>query len=206
MYNEMFDYVKSYLKADDEENNRFPFRKRSDHIWRVFKWAERLAQEEDLKVTIDEEALLIAALFHDIGYGLYEGEGSHAEKSAKLFREYAKSHGLNEEQATFITYLIANHSDKELLKEEDIPLELVLLMEADLLDETGALAIIWDCMAEGMWGAKDFIYAYHHIERYTCKVMKENFMQTPIAKKYWVEKQDLVEQFVGQLRVDLNVE
>jgi uncharacterized protein len=39
-------------------------------------------------------------------------------------------------------YLVRSHSNKELMTLSDTPLELILLMEADLLDETGALSVV----------------------------------------------------------------
>jgi uncharacterized protein len=48
----------------------------------------------------------------------------------------------------FVVFLVKNHSNKQLMTAKGTPLELILLMEADLLDETGALSIVWDCMME----------------------------------------------------------
>ena len=50
-----------------------------------------------------------------------------------------------------------------MLKEKDIPIELILLMEADLLDEEGALRMVWYTLYKGLSGAKSYEEVYKHI-------------------------------------------
>lgn len=206
MYEEMFEYVKEILSRSNGESaniGSFPFRKRSQHIWRVYKWAERLLEEGDFDSRVDRESLLTAALFHDVGYGAEPVDTTHGEISAIIFRHYAASHNIDPLKTEFIEYLIRNHSNKEYLHCKEIPLELVLLMEADQLDETGALSIVWDCMAEGAQAEQNFAKTYQHIRNYSYKAQSENPMRTRIARKYWFDKQELTSAFVRQLELDL---
>ena len=105
----------------------------------------------------------------------------------------------------FISYLINNHSKKELFDDEGAPLELVLLIEADLLDETGALSIVWDCMMEGGQAEQNYIKTYKHIEEYSFKSLNRNPMKTDKAKEFWVVKQKLMREFFNQLAFDLAI-
>jgi uncharacterized protein len=83
-YNKIFNEVKDYLEKHDGENDeRFSFRKRSEHIKRVFMWTKRLSEDYE---NINKEALLIAALFHDVGKTKLI-RSDHAENSAKVFRD-----------------------------------------------------------------------------------------------------------------------
>jgi uncharacterized protein len=79
-------------------------------------------------------------------------------------------------------------------------------MEADLLDETGALSIVWDCMMEGEAQIQTFEKTYNHIMNYSYKSLKENPMVTDKAKQYWESKQNLVKEFIEQLAFDLKPE
>ena len=81
-YEDMFAYVKERLVMNQGEkcdHGAFPFRTRSEHIRRVFTWAQRLTSED---MNINREALCIAAIFHDSGYGILSEKKSHAEQGA----------------------------------------------------------------------------------------------------------------------------
>ena len=87
----------------------------------------------------------------------------------------------------------------------DTPLELIILMEADLLDETGALSVVWDCMMEGSEQIQTFDKAYNHIMNYSYKSINVNPMVTAKAKEFWENKQNLMKEFVDQLSFDLGI-
>ncbi|MEG0894843.1 MAG: HD domain-containing protein [Oscillospiraceae bacterium] len=208
MYNEIFNFVKEYLQQHNGEfikSNKFPFRKRSEHTWRVFKWTQRLIENGDFDDSLDKESVLIASLFHDIGYLTDQDNSMHAENSAKIFIQYAKDNNYDETKSKFIEYLIYHHSDKDIINCESTPLELAILMEADLLDETGALSIVWDCMMEGNQAEQTFIKTYNHIKNFSLEIMSSNPMRTEIGKKYWLEKQSLTFEFIRQLEFDLDI-
>jgi uncharacterized protein len=205
MYEKIFEDIKIYLADSHGEMSKigsFPFRKRSEHIMRVYNWAGRLMEGIDSSA-VDKDAVLIAALFHDVGYAISSKGSGHAANSAAIFKEYAEKYDLTREKSEFISFLISNHSNKELMFEEGTPLELIILMEADLLDETGALSIVWDCMMEGGQDEQSFIKTYCHIKKYSGKILESNPMFTTKAKEIWREKQKLVEEFIRQLGYDL---
>ena len=163
-------------------------------------WAERLMNGE---INVNNEAVLIAAAFHDIGYALCEDNNQHAESSAIICEQYLKQNGYKADFIDLVLYLVKNHSCKQLLSQADAPLELIILMEADILDETGVLSIVWDCMIEGAEDVQSYEKTYGHILDYTFKDMSANPMVTPLAKSYWEDKQRLTNEFVQQLGFDL---
>jgi uncharacterized protein len=166
-------------------------------------WAQRLMKQEFAR-PIDQEALLTAAVFHDVGYALPPYGTAHAQNSALVFEEYAAVHGFEPEQLKFISYLIANHSNKGMLKSCDTPLELVLLMEADLLDETGALSLVWDSLSIG--GKEDPSYEKVYERMLKTRQEHENCpLVTDMGRKIWEEKRALVRSFVEQLENDLGM-
>ncbi len=128
----------------------------------------------------------------------------HAENSVIIFEEYcSKRKDLKNEDIEFIKYLIRNHSKKEIMQDCNIPIELIILMEADLLDETGALSIVWDCMAEGSQDKQSFIKTLEHIKEKSCKILDRNPMVTKVGKEMWEIKQKIVKEFTEQLSYDL---
>lgn len=204
-YEELFAYVKDALAVYDGHGGIAKTRikySRYDHTVRVYNWATILA--EDYKDTLDMEALQIATIFHDIGYGLNtEDMGNHAADGAVMCKEYLESIGYPQDKADLICDLIARHSDKEFMHSEDTPLELVLLMEADLLDDTGAHGIIMDAWIRATREDVSFETILEHIKKFTGKQMQDNPMRTKKAYEIWEDKKELTNRFVESLTVDL---
>ncbi|MEG2411569.1 HD domain-containing protein [Clostridium sp.] len=204
----MFKFVRDYLitheaEITNGESRQISFRKRSEHIQRVFMWVERLIEGEDF---INKEAVLVSAVFHDVGYALNFNNLDHAENSATICEKYLKENTFSTDFINLVTYLVRNHSNKELMTVGDTPLELIVLMEADLLDETGALSVVWDCMVEGSERIQSFKNTYNHIINYSYDTLTVNPMVTDKGKKFWEDKQQLVKEFAKQLSFDLGLD
>jgi len=160
--------------------------------------------KEDLSA-IDINLLYTAAIFHDIGYGKSEDKTAHAEKSTEIFEEYARNHHLDINFTNKVAYLIKMHSNKRLLKDSDTIPELVILMEADLLDEEGALRVVWYCATKALQGAdhyKDFV---DYVQMGSAKRL-ENPMVTPLAKEIWNRKMELAERFMEEVYADIDMD
>lgn len=138
------------------------------------------------------------AIFHDVGYGERLDKSMHAEKSAAVFEEYAKQQNIGPKIAEKIAYLIKMHSNKEMLRLSDTLPELVLLMEADLMDEEGVLRVIWYCATKAIQGADHYKDFYDFIQRGSEK-RRENPMVTPLAKEIWERKIEMVDGFAREL-------
>lgn len=152
---------------------------------------------------IDKNILYTAAVFHDVGCG--HGKEGHAEISAEIFSRYAKQQKMEADFVEQVTYLIKMHSNKELLKMPDTKPELILLMEADLLDEEGALRVIWYCATKAIQGADSYLDFYDFINMGSAKRLV-NPMVTPIAKQIWDEKINVVNKFAEELFSDINTD
>lgn len=203
LHKEIFAYVENlFVKNNKNHLNGevYIFRTRSEHIKRVYRWSGRLA--EGLNV-VNMEPLKIAALFHDVGYCIQDDERPHALVSKEICTKYMFENGFDERLIEQVAYLVENHSNKELMAAEEIKIELLLLMEADLMDESGAMSVVWDCMAEGAKDSASFRSALEHIKEFTGRDMKRNPMVTDRAKEIWSQKQSLVNVFINQLEYDL---
>lgn len=203
LYEEYLKYVKDYLTAHNGEVPPDPlmaFRSKYQNTLRVLGWAKRLAEgRKDVNIDV----LYTAAIFHDIGNS-NEGRESHAERGANAFYEYGIKIEMDLSFIEKVKNLIALHSSKELLKEKDIPIELVILMEADLLDEEGALRMVWYTLDKAIAGANSYEDVYKHIVMGNNKRLV-NPMVTEKGKFFWNEKRKLVEIFTRQLEDDIKV-
>lgn len=202
LYEKYLKYVKDYLtvhNGDVPPDPQAAFRSKYQHTLRVLGWAKRLAEG---RKDVNTDVLYTAAIFHDIGNAI--DRESHAERGAKVFYEYGIKNGMDLSFIEKVKNLIFLHSSKESLKEKDTPIELILLMEADLLDEEGALRMVWYTLDKCISGLKSYEDVYKHIVMGNNKRLV-NPMVTEKAKHYWNEKQKLVEAFTKQLEDDITV-
>lgn len=207
MYEEYMDYVAKKFIDGNGNNSRIPeqsFRKRIDHTKRVLVWLDKLLKDETLPKGIRKKELYIAAIFHDVGYITEDDPNhKHAIYSNQIFLNSPFIMDLTKSEVEYISYLILTHSSKYLVKSPDSPIELVLLIEADKMDEEGAMAICWDCMTLGATYPSSYNDAYYKIKRYAAHILNDDSMQTAQAKKYWKQKQDMVKSFLEELEFDL---
>lgn len=205
-YKEMLDFVRDYLmKGSDKYTEVKALRyNRFEHIKRVLAWSVRLYEEAPKKSDIDIDTVIIAAIFHDVGKNEESESVLHADRGAEIARQYLLEKNYPDKKLEDICYLIKNHSDKYMMYNEDVSPELLLLMEADLMDDMGALGIVIDCMIEGTLTA-DFRDSLDHIARYTVRQHKKNPMVTPMAIKIWDDKTKLVNEFYSSLQRDVEI-
>ena len=99
----------------------------------------------------DAELTLVSTLFHDIGVIATTREKPKADHDllgGPIARDYLLQNGYAPAFADRVASLVVQHQARERMQDPDTPIELVILMEADMLDERGALGILWDAMAE----------------------------------------------------------
>lgn len=201
-YDDMFLYVKKLLDDNNAIHSKsFSFRNRYTHIVRVYKWCMRILSDFP---NCNKDILLTSAIFHDVGYAY--GQKNHAENSANIFKEYAVNNGFSTDFIDLVYYNIINHSDKTLLNDPNTNKELILLLEADLLDEEGNLGIVWDLLAEGGRNPSSYEDALQALWSHSGHILNQDYMVTPIARMYWDEKKNYVKNFIAGLENDLFLE
>jgi len=200
-YERFLKFVKETLDTTHSNiSRRHPFRDRNSHIRRVMSWAERISEGIP---DVDMQVLLTACAFHDAGYNHDDESVKHEITSAAIFRQYGEEHGFSQDFIDKVAGCIAIHSEKYLLKEpENLSIEQILLMEADMLDEEGALAVCWDGMAAGHEGLTSYAEAYEKTRKGLPKLDVQP-MVTPHAKRIWSEKQEFLHRYVELLGDDL---
>ena len=177
---------------------------RSEHIMRVCNWARKLYNAYPDKSVVDFEVLSIAAIFHDVGY--CRESDNHAKVSSEICREYLLEKGYPLSKTELVCDVIARHSDKNAIH-DDIPIELVLLLEADMMDDMGAMGLVIDVWMEAACGENvSFQSILRHMEKYTLAEMRrENPMRTDEGRRIWEEKKALTEAFVESYKEDFSI-
>lgn len=201
----MMQYVQQYLAVHNAEMDAHParpFRVRSQHIRRVCMWLDRLLVQDGVE---DVDALRIAAIFHDVGYA-HAQDDSHGVHSAEVLLAYARENAIDMRSAERAAFLVSQHSHKELLQAPDTPHDLILLMEADLLDEEGAMGLVFDCLAAGVLGEGDYLGVWKRMHKYEPDRLSRNPMVTPLAIRYWEDKQQILRTFMQAYAFDLGMD
>lgn len=209
-YFDMCEFVKESLRTEETEDigakSRIHY-SRYEHSLHVIAWAKRLydiaVTDPDTAKQLKYDELMIATIFHDVGRCVSDGT-PHAHAGTPIVRDYLLKHGYPEEKTEYICMLVNDHSDKWRMRDADIDRNLLMLMEADLLDDMGALGIVMDCMiTEKRKPDAGFYDCYNHIKRYTLRQQQNNPMVTPEGIALWDEKTKLAEAFTKALEADI---
>ncbi|MBQ6660303.1 MAG: NUDIX domain-containing protein [Lachnospiraceae bacterium] len=209
-YAGMLAFVRSVLEDHQTEGGRgankleFGY-SRFEHTKRVLGWAKRLYEATPDKTGIRYADLMIATVFHDVGRGVDSPMG-HAKAGVPITRDYLRSRGFEERRTEYICALVGEHSDKFRMADPNIDRTLLMLMEADCLDDMGALGLVMDTLiVRGRKENATFYDCYNHYCRYTVPMQKECPMVTPEGKAFWDEKTEIAERFVSLIRRDISL-
>lgn len=209
-YADMLDFVKKTLDTKTEGNGSFKLEisySRFDHTKRVLGWAKKLYDASTDKENLCYEDLMIAAIFHDVGRAIADDTHvPHAQAGGPITEEYLLKHGFSAEKAAYIRGLVEGHSDKYLMKDPAVDRNLLLLMEADLLDDMGAMGILMDTMITMSRNPQaQFTDCLDHIARFTQRQQKDNPLTSEAGRRFWDEKTALVDRYVEALKADVEL-
>ena len=197
----MMGYVKNILERTKESSSRFPFRDRWQHTLRVCKWAERINRVEKG----DPQVVAIAAIFHDVGKGLHP-DRPHAEVSAEICEKYLRKVSLPEAKIQDIVQAVRCHS----LKNEDpqgFTLEQRIIMDADSLDEVGALCVLWDALGNSNEPQTTYRSVYCHIKgSYDERLRKMDTLKTEEGRRLYQKRLDTLGGFIQELALELGLD
>ena len=178
---------------------------RYEHTKRVLGWAKRLYDATADKTGLRYEDLMIATIFHDVGraVSLRTGE-DHAKAGVPITRDWLLSNGYDPARAEYIAGLVGSHSEKWRMHDPATDRNLLMLMEADLLDDMGLLGIVMDTLIVRAGKADATFYdCYNHYERYTHPMQHDCPVVTPEAKALWDIKTESTDRFMEQFRKDI---
>lgn len=209
LHKQMLEDIKQMIDISGVESflDVYPFRNRAAHMYRSYKWAGRILP---CCPRADAEATLVATLFHDIGIIRSTPQCpkvNHDLYGGQIVLKYLLDHGYDAAFAQKVAHLVTHHQQRELIQMEGTPIEHVILMEADMLDERGALGIVWDAMAEGALPDQSYEATLNRfMKRKLYRRPDRNPMKTENARRFWTEKQRLHMDFVNALKCDLGMD
>lgn len=201
MYEEMIQFVKTTLARrvglnPEEADVRYPFRNRFDHTMRVYQWAMRLQE----LLGGDREVIAIAAIFHDIG----KGAPDHAEVGAQITDDYLCRIGYPDLKRRQIVQAVRYHSSKREAAVLNLCIEEKILIDADLLDEIGAITIIWDAMATALEENPSYTKVYERTQKYVVPLREqEQYFTTEAGRQFFRERVQVIENFISEFRFEL---
>ncbi len=193
-YSEVIEYVKK-MTAENGRPSNYPFRSRYEHTMRVYRWAIKL----QAKLGGDIDIIALAALLHDVGW---DSERPHEEVGAELAVEFLDSIGVEPEIIKRVGEIIMIHEDKD--TEAELSLECKIVMDADLLDEVGAISVVWDSMATACEDEASYKKAYYRIKNYyRINKPKIRRCKTDAARAEYTKRMQLLDSYINQLEKEL---
>ena len=193
-YSEVIEYVKKMTTENGRPSN-YPFRSRYEHTMRVYRWAIKL----QAKLGGDIDIIALAALLHDVGW---DNERPHEEVGAELAVEFLDSIGVEPDIIKRVGEIIMIHEDKD--TEAELSLECKIVMDADLLDEVGAVSVILDAMATACEDEASYKKAYYRIKNYyRINKPKIRRCKTDAARAEYTKRMQLLDSYINPLEKEL---
>ncbi len=185
------------IPHSSKKPQKFPFRDRYHHTLRVMGWCERLLGQ----VPAQENIVLAAAALHDIGYAVSAED--HAAHGAQMAEAFLRSQGFEVSFVANVADLIARHSDKQ-LPIDKMSNELIVLQDADCLDEIGAMTVLWDALAEGALEEQGYEKACLRIEEsYRRLRTRGRVLKSSYGQQLYLERFGVLRKFIEQAKYEL---
>ena len=126
----------------------------------------------------------------------------HGEVGAEIAVEYLDSLGIEPEKIGRIGEIIRIHDNKDTM--DELSIECQVVMDADLLDEVGAVSVLWDSMATACEDEANYKKAYYRIKNYfRGNKPKIRRCKTEAARIEYDRRMKLLEEFLFQLEKEL---
>jgi uncharacterized protein len=175
-----------------------PFRNRFEHTMRVLKWAHRIHEVEGG----DLEIITLAVLFHDSGWS---DTIEHALVGAELAEKYLLEKNVDPVLVDRVTSAVRTHN-KRLESPEGLPIENLIVMDADLLDELGITTLVWDAMAAASEENPSYVRVLEKdLEFYERAKGKTVQLKTEVGLKFYYERMAIWDRCLSHLQYELGL-
>lgn len=196
----LIDYARECLRhtaRSSKSGRNFIFRDRFTHSMRVKGWCERLMT----KVPADPGAVLAAAVLHDIGYAVSADD--HAVHGAKMAKDFLLKAEYPIDFISDVSDLVLHHSNKA-MDCHGMSNELIVLQDADCLDELGALTVFWDAMAEGQLDEQNYMKTYERVSLSYERLRQRNRkLKSEYGQFLYRQRLETLSRFIQQIEYEL---
>jgi len=183
---------------DNQNRKSQPFRNRFEHTMRVLKWAHRIHQVEGGNL----EVITLAIFFHDSGWS---DTIDHALVGAKLAEKYLLENVVDPILVDRVVSAVRTHN-KRTEPYEGLPLENLIVMDADLLDELGITTLVWDAMATATGENPSYVRALEKdLEYYERAKGKMVQFKTEAGRKFYNERMNIWNSCLSHLQYELGL-
>ena len=181
---------------DEQDRYSQPFRDRFEHTKRVLNWAKRIHQHEGGDIGI----ITLAVLFHDSGWS---DEIDHALIGAQLAEKFLIEQCVDRPIIDRVVSATLTHN-KRLDPVEDLPIENLIVMDADILDELGVTTLVWDAMATAIGENPGYREALEQNQGYFDRAEeKSGSLHTKTGKQLFLERIAVWKFCLENLRYEL---
>jgi uncharacterized protein len=186
------------LLIENQSRYSQPFRNRFDHTFRVLKWADRIHEIEGG----DIEIISLAVIFHDTGWN---DQVDHALLGAELAEKYLLSKGVTQSIVSRVSSAVQTHN-KRTIPIEGLPIENLIVMDADWLDEKGVTTLVWDAMATANEDQPSYMRALERNAVYFTNTKERLFLlKTETGMKLFSERMAMWENCLNHFRYELGL-
>jgi uncharacterized protein len=174
------------------------------HLWRVFRLAQRFADE----LGADREVVGCAALTHDLHRVLGEGTGCDPAETLPTVARVLEAAGVSEGRVPPVQHCVAVHDDLGFRGEDPQPetLEAEILRDADNLDAMGAVGVARTFAFGGVHGTplwdpdgEEYSQLYHFEDK-LLRLREE--LHTEPARRPAAERHAFLEAFAERFRAE----
>ena len=201
----MLDYVRDFIESHDpvatKLKRRFPFRRLADHCFRCFRWAQRISKVEGG----DADVAQVSALFHDIGKCVDNTREGHALAGAEICSDYLAGIACEPSKRDRIVSIVRHHIEH--CRGAESTLEARIESDADILDEIGAMTVLWDCMAQGAEEEQSYDIARDRIHRayQALEEMPRSAFHTETGWRFFLGRREYLGDFIRDLDFELGL-
>ena len=173
------------------------FRNRFLHTLRVLKWAERIHAVEGGDMSI----VSLASLLHDVGW---DENIPHQNVSCQFATDFLSRHPIAGEIAARVCNAVLLHNQRH-IPQAELQIEEQIVMDADALDESGILTVVWDSLAAA---AEDGSNGYKEVFDRISKGQeipkpKTLHFKTDTGKRLFEERRNVLEKALLEFKYEL---
>jgi uncharacterized protein len=188
--------VRTLIQEQGRETE--PFRDRFEHTLRVLYWARRIQKYEGGSMDV----ISLAVLFHDTGWSEVI---NHSQVSASLAKKYLQEENVPAHIVERVVSAVKTHNLRDLPGEE-LTIENKIVMDADLLDETGVTTLVWDAMAISQDRDASYLRVYEKDRGFYSQAMKlTGCLKTETGQKLYLERMEIWGVLLDNLAFELGL-